>query len=323
MNNNTDNNTDNATDNNPPDPTWDTIPSRPPATATAAKTLNAISETLSGFVGKLVALATRALTPEHIGRVTAGARLVGNYAVLAGIAFALIHAIIAAVRHKSLLVFVIGVCVALAIVVAHYAAGRFMDSSDKIIAGTPGRVSSKAFLECAGLFLLLGAIGMFAGGIYTSIRLSSAVPLISAIVIAPLLALAATIALNPGSVGIETGEAVSAGEEAIGLLSFCLKIWLKLVPALFCLLALAGCVVTVWGYFNQNVGSAGISGISSPVPLPFISQFMVSGMAGPSLVLYACVTPIIVYLSFIFWNLGLDLARAILSIPGKLDSLRR
>ena len=325
--NTTDNN---APEDNTPAPEPKSIPTAastpesppPPPSPPTPASLAAISEMISGFVGKLVSLATRALTPKLVRRVNVWARIIGNYAVLAGIVLTLVYAIVAGVRFKSFVAFAVGVGLALGIVIAHYAAGRFMASSDKIISGTPGRISSMAFLECIGLFLLLGAIASFFGGIYLCIQLSSAVPLVWVIVVAPLLKLAAAIALNPSVIGIEQGDA-SAGEEALGLISFALKIWLKLVPSLFCLLAVAGCVVTVWGLFDSRGAGFNLSGMSGGMPLPFIGWFLASGMAGPALVLYACVTPVIVYLSFIFWSLGIDLARAILVIPDKLDNLKK
>lgn len=290
-----------------------------PALASLSANINSISEIIANFIGKLVALATRALTPDLVRRVTGWSRVAGNYAVLAGIVLTFIFGIIFAVKLKSFGAFVSGFVLALAIMLTHYVAGRFMASSDKIITGTPGRISSMAVLECFGLLMLLGAIAVLGGGIYMTFVLKSAMPLITAIVGALLIMLAAAITLNPVTLGIEEGNA-SAGEEALGLLSFALKIWLKLVVPLFCLLAVAGCVLTVWGWFDSSVLNLRLGSIPF---LPFIDMFMASGMAGPSLVLYACMTPIIVYLWFIFASLVLDLARAILAIPVKLDNLNR
>lgn len=297
-------------------------PAAKPALASLTDNINSISEMISGFIGKIVSLATRALTPELVRRVTGWSRVIGNYAVLAGIVLTFIYSIILAVRLNRFSVFVMGVLVALGILLAHYVAGRFMASSDKIITGTPGRISSMAVLECFGLLMLLAAMGVLVTGIYATVQSSLAAPLVMAIVAAPLMTLAAAITLNPTTLGIEQGDA-SAGEEAIGLLSFALKIWLKLVVPLFCLLAIAGCVLIVWGFFSPNAANINVSGFVPGVPLPFIDLFMMKNMAGPSLVLYACMTPIIVYLCFIFFSLALDLARAILAIPAKLDNLKR
>jgi len=299
-------------------------PPKPSITlASLTANINSISEVISTFITKLVTCATRALTPDLVRGATDWSRTIGNYAVLAGIALTLVYAIIQAIR-TSFGAFVAGVLIALAIVLAHYVAGRFMASSDKIITGTPGRISSMAFLECLGLFMLLAAIGVLGYGVYITfeIKFHSVVPLVSAIIAAPLITLAAAITLNPATLGIEQGDA-TAGEEALGLFSFALKIWLKLVPPLFCLLAIGGCALMIWGFFDSGVGDINLSAFIPGVPLPFIGLFMMKGMAGPSLVLYACLTPVIVYLCFIFLSLALDLARAVLSIPVKLDNLKK
>ena len=309
--------------NTPPsDPTWDSPPAAKPSTPVNIN-IDGLATMLSGFVEKLVALATQTLSPALVARVLGLSRAGGQFAVLAGIALTLVNAIIAGVRYRSFALAATGVGVAIAIVIAQYAATRFMGSSERIIAATPSRVSSTAFLECAGLLLLLGALALFIGGIYTAIKMSSSAALVSGIVVALLLAIAGAIALNPATAGVEIKEDASAGEEAVGLMFFCLKVWLKTVPLLFCLLAIAGCVVTIWSWFNPQMSAFALGGRGGALPLPFIDTFMVGGMAGPSLVLYACMTPVIVYLCFIFWSLTLDLARAILSLPAKLDALKK
>ena len=303
-----------TTENTTPTPAPAPEPAPAPAPAAAPKpavtlasltaSIEAISEKVSGFVGKLVSLTTRMLTPELVRGVNGWARVIGNYAVLLGIVLMFISSIVLAIRAKDFSLFAIGLGLALALVITHYAAGRFMSSSDKILTGTPGRISTMAFLECLGLLSLIGAIALFAGGIYLSIELRSFDPLIGAIIGTPLLVLTAAIALNPILVGVEHGEA-TAGEEAIGLLSFCLKVWLKLVPPLFCLLAIAGCIQVVKSLFVD------------------VPTAIASSMAGSTLLLIACLAPILVYLNFIFFSLMLDLARAVLVIPGKIDNLKK
>jgi len=307
----------NTNENNTPEP----APTPASAFAPALASINAIAEIFSSIVGKIVSLATQALSPALIRQSCDGARVIGNYAVLASIVFTFINALIYAVRFRTIYIFLAGVGIMIALVIAHYAAGRFLAASDKIISGTPGRISSTAFPDCVGLLLLLLAIGVFVGGIIEGKQESSIVPFILAIVIALLLVLTAAITLNPKSVGIEIGNA-SAGEEAIGLISFFLKTCLKLVSAQFCLLALAGCVLTIWGFFSPDMG-ANASGFFRLLPFASVLSVVPPSMIGPGIVLYACLTPIFTYLFFLFGSLMLDLARAILVLPEKLDSTRR
>ncbi|MND09323.1 hypothetical protein D3C83_325560 [compost metagenome] len=47
------------------------------------------------------------------------------------------------------------------------------------------------------------------------------------------------------------------------------------------------------------------------------------GFMGASLIVAACLVPIAVYFGFLLQYLILDVIRAILAVPGKLDALRR
>ena len=67
--------------------------------------------------------------------------------------------------------------------------------------------------------------------------------------------------------------------------------------------------------FAQTVGSV-LQFLPLPVSVPF-------NLVGSAVVMLACLVPIIGYFVFLLLHLMIDVARAVLSVPGKLDALRR
>jgi TRAP-type C4-dicarboxylate transport system permease small subunit len=122
--------------------------------------------------------------------------------------------------------------------------------------------------------------------------------------------------LHPKIVNVDVGEG-SAGEEAIGILTTFMKAKLKIVPLFFFLLAVMGALIVLAGFFGDRMAASFAQYVPIPMGgLPF-------GFVGAALIVAACLVPILVYFIFLIQYLILDVIRAILAVPGKLDALRR
>jgi hypothetical protein len=241
------------------------------------------STLLGALVGGALGRVARVLSPRFVERSLTAARNTGQYAVLAGAGLTLLYAIFAAIKFNSFGIFLTGIGLIAAIAVGQFAAIRFLHAADSAIVNTPSRISSPAFLECTGLLVLLMAAAVLVGGIITSIQLSSFATLMPAVLMAATLAYFGAVALHPALVNVEVGEG-SAGEEAIGLLSFFFKSGLKLVPLFFCLLAIGGCLAITASFFQAGQAFASVIGSvvqncrcpthrsASPVPSLFSSH---------------------------------------------------
>ncbi len=295
----------------PPQPSGSRPPMPPGAAAASPGKALKINATMPGdLVAGVLATVSKILSPERINGWLKAARDYGQYAVFAGMALTLVYALYAAIRTNEFRLFGAGVGLVLALMVGQFAAGRFLGAGDKLIENTPSRLSSGAFLECVGLLALLFAAGTILAGLAACVAMRSAAPLVPALVVALLWGTKGGIALHPRMVGVAQEGGGSAGEEAVGLLLFFLKAGLKVVPLAFALLAAAGCVLILLSFFMESPSFwAGIA--------------VVPGMEGPSLLLAACLLPLAAYFLFLLASLLLDVIRAILIIPGKLDSLRK
>ena len=274
---------------------------------------------MGDFVASLLDRIARWLNPAFVERSLAFARDTGQFAVLVGGALTLLYAIYAAIKFNSFALFLTGLGLVAALAVAQFAATRFLNAAVRTIANTPSRIGSPAFLECAGLLILLGAAGSLLGGLVTSIQVTSIIPLLPAVFFTATLVYFGAIALHPKLVNVEPGDG-TAGEEAIGLLSFFCKTGLKLVPLFFLLLAVGGDLAIIASFFSSGQAFASsIGSVLQTVPLPMGVPY---GLTGSAVVLVACLLPLVAYFIFLLQYLLLDVLRAVLCVPAKLDALR-
>jgi hypothetical protein len=168
--------------------------------------------------------------------------------------------------------------------------------------------------------MLLLAIATLCSGIAGAIASRSVVPLLPAVLFAVVLTCFSAVSLHPTVVNVGTGGG-TAGEEAIGLLSFFFKSALKLVPLFFLLFSVVGALTVLMSFFGEGGAFASMAqSLLNSLPLRVSAA---SGLTGSALVLLACLVPIFSYFIFLLQYLVIDVLHAVLAVPAKLDSLRR
>ena len=273
---------------------------------------------LAAFIGGLIARARALLSVPRLTAVFATANSIGQILVLAGAALALIYGVVYAIKYNSFHIFLYGLVAVFVLAVLQFVAKRLLDACASILTTSPTRVASVAVLECFALLLLLGAIGGLVQGIIASIQLETLLPLIPALVIFAVLSAAGGVALNPSLANVDQAPA-TAGEEAIGLFSFFAKTGLVLQPLLFCVYAAAGVLAALLAVFGEDARFAEVL----VAFIPFDLSVGAGGPLGITIIAAACLFPLFAYLSFLAYYLLIDVLRAILSVPSKLDQLRR
>ncbi len=196
-----------------------------------------------------------------------------------------------------------GIVGAVVAIVFQYIAAKTLPCLNILIKNTPAKLSSTAILQVFAFAVgIFGILSLF-GGLVLAIKTSSFELFLIWFAVAVICEYWLAIALNPESLNIEVVKDISAGEEFIGILTFFAKGSLKLVPLIFC-----GCMIFV-AYQLVYIMFAEFA---------YIGQ--ISMQAG--IIAYAlcgALLPLIFYLSFIGYYFTIDIARAILSIPAKLD----
>ena len=231
----------------------------------------------------------------------------GHYGLYAAIALCLIFTVALGIKLGSIEACSIGALGVLSLAVLQYVARRFCEALDRLDRRTGGTIFSTTFPDCLALLAIVAGLAtllvMAVGAVQTETYWLIPGALVAFVVCEYL----AFIALNPSALNISVVPDAPAGEEAVGVLLFLLKAALRLVPVAF------GAGV-VCGTFWLLVACCQIF---TNMELEAASETAAGAIY--SLICVA-VLPFVAYLVFLFYHLLIDVIRAILVLPGKLDT---
>ncbi len=233
---------------------------------------------------------------------------VGHAGLLVSAGLGLLAGLILAIKTDTFSSLLHGLAWVPLALVFQYVATKFIPADGQLLKNTPSALAGRAFLDCVGLIVFLAGLVFWIYSIVTGIRAEewgvigwgTGVMVFSSLVL--------LFTLNPETLCIGLMPALSAGEEAIGILSFFMKVGIRLVPVVYgvgVVLATLMLAVQIIGIFRGRIG-----------------DFQ---ELGPTLVATggSALFPLAAYLAFIGFILGVDVLRAILSVPRKLDDLIR
>ena len=277
---------------------------------------------LPDFVDSVLRAVSNVLNARLLDGSIEVARDVGQYGVAAAAALSVLCGIVLAIRNGSFAPLITGLVTALVIVGAQFVATRLFATNNAMLTGSRVRVSSLAPLDCAGLLALLGGISILVSAINICVRYTVWQPLTPAVLIAAFWMYFAAAALHPETVNVAKGEFHGGAEEAIGLALFVIRTFLKLVPLVFFAMTAIGVLIAALSLFDLEEPLMHLAGMVF-IPVPFGREMSGHCFVGIAIVLNACLLPLIGYVGFILFSIPIDIWRAILSLPGKVDSLKR
>jgi len=232
----------------------------------------------------------------------------GHIGLLAVAALGLLAGILIAIKTNTLSNLLYGFGWVPLVLVLQYVAAKFVLAGRVLLRTSPGELSSRAFLDCIGMIGFLLGVVFFILGIFNGIHGENwAIFALGA----GLLAVACfflVLTLNPAMLNIAIRDYSNAGEEAIGILTFFMKVFLRLVPLAYGMGLMVATILIAVSEVQILRGRIG--------------DFMELGGA-LFLTIYAALLPFVAYLFFVLYYLGIDVLRAILSLPRKLDELNR
>ena len=194
---------------------------------------------------------------------------------------------------------------AFGMMVCQYVVGKIRAASLRVIESSPSKTSSSNITDCLSVFLLLGALATMPIAIIQSIQYYDGPITFWVLTCGALMTcvyvLIACLALNPQSLNVIVDPKQSAGAEAMGLLSFVLKLALRIAPLLLgalVILAAIGLAQSVWVAVKLE---------SSRPYLMFIDKICPAAFAFTGLFL-------LVYLACLFEHLMVDVMAALFQI---------
>jgi hypothetical protein len=268
-----------------------------------------ITSKSTGFWGGVINFIKKILNEGIVTTIIAKLSTAGIYAMVLAALAILAIAILSAVKNSEVSHIFIGLFLVFALSLTQYFASRFMDSGERVISSTPTRMGSDALIEAIALITFLLALGSLVGGIISTLQSDELWPAMVGIALFLSGMLIVGISLNPAMLNINIGESSSAGQEAIGIISFGYKSWLRAIPAVFGILSILGSLQLVWGFIKMLVGD--------------LDTGIAIGSSGGIMVFVGGLYPVIGLLIFLFSYLTIDIISSILSIPGKLDAMAR
>jgi hypothetical protein len=230
-------------------------------------------------------------------------RACGSYGLLAAMVVIAAFALIMAGKTGQLGNLLWGAMLILILAAAQYVAGKLCGALDEQSRTAGERLSSDVFPNCvallsvaAGVATLLLSVAIAIGySYYTIIPVGVAAFLVWSFL--------AAVALNPATLGISIGPGGRASQEAIGVLTFLLKAFVRLAPVAFGAGVICG--VLLLGY-ACGAALAGDKGL--------LHAADTAGVARASL-WWSALLPPAGYVLFLLGCLVLDLCRAILGLP--------
>jgi hypothetical protein len=210
-----------------------------------------------------------------------------------------IFATTTAIRAESLYPLLYGAGFVLLLAVVQYAAHKFLNAGERLIASAPSVLTSSAFLRCVALVGAASSILVFCGYLVFAIRAEAIDPFWIGLGLSILCVAIACVASHASLANIAIEANASAGEEAIGISSFFAKAFMRLVPILFGTGAALGTVALIISTVSQIS-----SGEATEAAISQARTIVISG-----------VLPFVAYIAFASFCLGIDLLRAILCIP--------
>lgn len=247
------------------------------------------------------------LTPERYARTEQALVLAGRIAVIFAAAVGFCYGMVRGIRGNESIPIFWGFAWVPVALLLQYSAMKFADAGSRLIRTSPSEMASEAFLKCIAIILLLGGVVVLIAGIVMAIKWSVWYYLWAGVGVFCLSELIVCLCLNPGAMLNIKIESSTAGQEAIGVMSFLIKTGIRIVPIVYGVGAICGALVMLGGlvqllrdYYPQELFQS-----------------------GTNMLIGATLWPLASYLIFIFIYLGIDMAHALLSVPGKLDALRK
>lgn len=199
----------------------------------------------------------------------------------------------------------VGIVYFLCCILLHYISCKFLPSIEILLKSTHSQMSSRALLDCCAVVHLIGGVISIFCGVYFWIKTSSLDILFMSIFYFIYCEYIVSLSLKPELLNIDIVEKTSAGEEFLGAISFSVKAFFKLIPIMFgsgiifCVIHLFLIMFRDYQYQHEL----------------YSDVYVIIGLTSSALV------PLFGYFLFLIYYFFLDLAKAILATPNKIESL--
>ncbi len=183
---------------------------------------------------------------------------------------------------------------------------------DNIITTSQCRISSLNYFSIMTLFFEVATIISFFGGIYMAVKEKSIIFAVFGIIGAFFSFMYALYSSAPEDFAVVLDEKASAGEDFVTFIFFGIKTVLRLIPIITFLAPIVGICLIVPEIFDTYTASR--------LEILKVGE-MVQAMMVFGCFLLVGMLPLVAYINYLTNSIIIDIIRAILSLPRKLDKL--
>ena len=232
----------------------------------------------------------------------------GHYCLYVAMLASFSVALTLGIHTEPLYPVLLGTGALLILAVLQYAAGRFCVALERLNRTTSAKVFTTVFLDSFAALNIVAGLAVLLSSAVLAVH-NDAYPLILAgLVLFVVCEYLAFISLNPQTLSISVVPEARPAEEAIGLFSFLLKAILRLSPVAFGAGVVCG---TLWLFYAsyQLFGDSNVDAARQ------------TALAATCSIICFAALPSVAYAFILLSQLFMDVIRAVLSIPGKLDAM--
>jgi hypothetical protein len=262
------------------------------------------------LIEKLIEFLRTLFSEKVLGFTLKWVMVIGHFGLIVAAILGFLFAVIYAIRVNDFYAFLIGIAWFFVVMVVQYIAHRFSNAGENLIKNNPTSLASRAFLDCVAFIFVIAGLIVFIIHLIGLIKTGDFNTFLMGLCVFVLFEFIAIVSFNFKTITIEIVKETSAGQEAIGIVTFFIKGLMKLVPIFF------GVGVAI-GTIMLFIDSFGLFSDAK------ISQAWISGNANAMSILIAGLLPFIAYIVFVLYYLVVDIVRAILSLPGKIDRISK
>jgi hypothetical protein len=256
----------------------------------------------------VVELAKRYCPSDLPATISGIAGKTGVYALYAAAAILLLGGTIVAIKGSNLRSLAIAAALSFLLLVAQYVAQRLLGACDLAIRANRSVLSSLAVPNCAFVACtactITGTLALW----WTAAETGMISLFLGGVAVLAVGAFAALVAIQPEGISVHVSPDCRVGEEAVGTLTFLLKLFLRCAP-----IAFAAAVV-----FSTFDAASVVMGLLRGTLGEGFEVFARITRA-LSAIFAAALIPLAAYLTMLLYYLTLDVISAIVSIPAKLD----
>jgi hypothetical protein len=207
--------------------------------------------------------------------------------------------------------FVAGIALGVGLIALQYVGVRLLGACDSAIQASTSVLPSLAIPDCAFVLCVIGTLVGAITLIGVAISAGELNAFFAAIALLAIGGFTALVAIDPAGINVAFDLKCGAGQEAVGVLTFFVKVFLRCAPIAFA----ASVAFSTWGVVSFVFDVLRASSEEMAFMVGFRSPLTAT------MLLAAAAVPVYAYVLLLFYYLTLDVLSAIVSIPRKLDAI--